>query len=136
MSRSPPLPNIGSVWQWESGSESVATHIAPGGRFVQTNSVRFKRKSDSPLKKKASHGFQGYPVATIAFYGPDDKRASKVAVGIVYAADAEPAALERWFGRGGRRSDRSGHWSQHPPLRAGSWSQVGRHDGWSYRLPA
>jgi len=59
--------------------------------------VRFKRHSDSPLKKKARRGFRGYPVATIAFYGPDDKRASKAAVGIVTAPDAEPVALERWF---------------------------------------
>jgi hypothetical protein len=59
--------------------------------------VRFKRHSDSPLKKKAHRGFRGYPIATIAFYGPDDKRASKVAVAIVNAQDAEPAALERWF---------------------------------------
>jgi hypothetical protein len=56
--------------------------------------VRFKRHSDSPLKKKAHRGFRGYPIATIAFYGPDDKRASKVAVAIVNAQDA---ALERWF---------------------------------------
>jgi hypothetical protein len=59
--------------------------------------VRFKQRADSPLKKKAHRGFRGYPAATIAFYGPDDKRASKVAVGIIQAEGAEPAALERWF---------------------------------------
>lgn len=63
--------------------------------------MRFKRHSDSPLKKKARRGFRGYPVATIAFYGPDDKRASKVAVGIVTADGAEPIALERWFAEDG-----------------------------------
>jgi hypothetical protein len=40
------------------------------------------------LKKKARHGFRGYPAATIAYYGPDDKRASKAAVGIVNAEGA------------------------------------------------
>jgi hypothetical protein len=45
----------------------------------------------------ASKGFRGYPVATLALYGPDDKRASKVAVGIVAGKDQEPVALERWF---------------------------------------
>jgi hypothetical protein len=35
------------------------------------------------LKKKAKQGFRGYPVATITYYGPDDKRASKVSVGII-----------------------------------------------------
>ena len=44
-----------------------------------------------------SKGFRGYPVATLAFYGPDNKRASKVAVGIVAGQDQEPVALERWY---------------------------------------
>ena len=63
--------------------------------------MKFKRRSDSPLKKKARRGFQGYPVATIAFYGPNDQRASKVAVGIVTKEDADPDALERWFAEEG-----------------------------------
>ena len=41
--------------------------------------------------------FRGYPVATIAFYGPTDESASKVAVGIVPAEGAEADPLERWF---------------------------------------
>ena len=61
----------------------------------------FKRYSDSPLKKKTRRGFRGYPIATIAFYGPDDKRASKVAVAIVNAEGAEPGALQRWFAEEG-----------------------------------
>jgi hypothetical protein len=62
--------------------------------------VRFKHRSESPLKKKARRGFRGYPAATIAFYGPDDKRASKVAVGVVQAEGAEPS-MERWFAEEG-----------------------------------
>ena len=49
------------------------------------------------LAKKAKRGFRGYPVATIAFYGPDDKRATKVAVGIVPEENGKVTALERWF---------------------------------------
>lgn len=49
------------------------------------------------LKKKAKAGFRSYPVGTIAFYGPDDRRASKVAVGIISSVDREPAVLRRWF---------------------------------------
>jgi hypothetical protein len=56
-----------------------------------------KRRPASPLAKKARRGFRGYPVATIAFYGPDDEFASKVAVGIVAADGADPDPLERWF---------------------------------------
>jgi hypothetical protein len=50
-----------------------------------------------PLTKKANRGFRGYPVGTIAFYGSDDRRASKVAVGILPAEGAEASVLERWF---------------------------------------
>jgi len=48
------------------------------------------------LMKQARRGSRGFPVATVAYYGPDDKRASKVAVGIVLSDGAEPAELERW----------------------------------------
>ena len=50
-----------------------------------------------PLTKKATRGFRGYPVATVAFYGPDDRRASKVAVGILPAEGEQATELERWF---------------------------------------
>lgn len=56
-----------------------------------------KIRSKLPLKKKAKRGFRGYPVATVAFYGPDDQLASKVVVAIVPDEGAELAALERWF---------------------------------------
>ena len=55
----------------------------------------------APLHKKARRGFRGYPVATIAFYGPDDARASKVAVGIICSDGAEPEDLKRWFSKSG-----------------------------------
>src|SRR5271165_3620946 len=35
------------------------------------------------LHKKAKRGMRGWPVATIAFYGPNLSQATKVAVGIV-----------------------------------------------------
>lgn len=40
---------------------------------------------------------RGYPIATVALYGPDDTRASKLTVGIVPAEDADVADLRRWF---------------------------------------
>jgi hypothetical protein len=49
-----------------------------------------------PVTKRANRGFRGYPLATVAFYGPDDRRASKVAVGIVPAEGANVGPLERW----------------------------------------
>ena len=41
-------------------------------------------------------GFRGYPIATIAYYGPDNKNATKVAVGIVPYENAVPSILKRW----------------------------------------
>ena len=49
------------------------------------------------LTKRANKGFRGYPIGTVAFYGPDDRRASKVTVGVVPREGAEPTELERWF---------------------------------------
>src|SRR5262249_11530840 len=49
------------------------------------------------LEKRSRRGFRGYPVATVAFYGPDDRRATKIAVGIVAFEDAEADPLRRWF---------------------------------------
>lgn len=42
------------------------------------------------LAKRSRRGFRGFPAATVAFYGPDDARASKVVVSIVRAKGEEP----------------------------------------------
>jgi hypothetical protein len=47
--------------------------------------------------KKRDKGFCGYPVATVAFYGPDDTRATKISVGIVAHEGADADPVERWF---------------------------------------
>jgi hypothetical protein len=52
------------------------------------------------LRKKARQGMHGYPVGTIAFYGPDDRRASKVAASVIRHEGAE-AELRRWFSETG-----------------------------------
>jgi hypothetical protein len=54
------------------------------------------KREPTKLEKKARRGFQGYPVGTIAFYGPDASRASKVSVGIVLEEDGQPAEMKRW----------------------------------------
>src|SRR6202048_566487 len=53
------------------------------------------------LDKKSKLGFRGYPVSPVAFYGPDDQHASKVAVAVIIAPDTEPVALRRWFAESG-----------------------------------
>lgn len=61
---------------------------------------RRARTGRSTLQKRAQAGFRGYPVATVAFYGPDNQFASKVAVGIILEEEGEVAFLERWLSRG------------------------------------
>ncbi len=48
------------------------------------------------VEKKPHPGFRGYPVATVAFYGPTDKLATKVVVSIFLAEKHDPDFLERW----------------------------------------
>src|SRR6187431_638076 len=79
-----------------SGARTVTAFTA---RQMEERSFvsKFKIHSESPLKKKAGRGFRGYPIATVAFYGPDDTRASKVAVAIVPHEGVEASVLERWY---------------------------------------
>ena len=49
------------------------------------------------LAKLSRRGFRGYPVATVALYGPTAERASKVAVGIFLQESRDPDHLQRWF---------------------------------------
>jgi hypothetical protein len=50
-------------------------------------------RGDDMTKKQTG---RAYPAATIAFYGPDNKRASKVVVGIVATENADPDPLRKW----------------------------------------
>jgi hypothetical protein len=57
-----------------------------------------KRKSSTAwLDRNAQKGFRGYPVATIALYGPTADFASKIVVAIVRDEGSDPDPLERWF---------------------------------------
>jgi hypothetical protein len=59
--------------------------------------VTLKDRFTKALRKKADRGITGYPIATIAFYGPNDKLATKVSVGVVLREGEESAFLERWI---------------------------------------
>ncbi len=55
-----------------------------------------KRKTRPGSKRRPPRQF---PVVTIAFYGPDDKTPTKIAVGIIEEeGDEKPIALQRWVG--------------------------------------
>jgi hypothetical protein len=51
------------------------------------------------IEKKSKRARRGFPAATLIFYGPDNKRATKVVVGIVPHEAANPNPLRKWFAR-------------------------------------
>ena len=48
------------------------------------------------LRKKARRGPRGWPVVTIAFYGPNLSQATKVAVGIMRSENEEATEMRAW----------------------------------------
>jgi hypothetical protein len=58
------------------------------------------------LERRAQKGFQGYPLGIIAFYGFNDKIASKAVIGIVKKAGGPPEDIKTWVhGKGDLRKD-------------------------------
>jgi hypothetical protein len=53
------------------------------------------------LERRAQKGFQGYPLAIIAFYGYNDKSASKAVIGIVNEAGSPPEHINKWVSEKG-----------------------------------
>jgi len=49
------------------------------------------------ISKIARKGVRGYPIATIAFYGPTSSVATKLVCGIVKTENAEAEAMKKWF---------------------------------------
>lgn len=65
-------------------------------------------RTPNRLRRRARRGFRGYPAATVALYGPDDRTATKAAVGIVPDDSGQVTHLERWSSEEGDiRSDPS-----------------------------
>jgi hypothetical protein len=52
------------------------------------------------LDTKFRPAFRGYPVTTVAFYGPNDKLATKVAVSVILTESNQPDILQSWFSEG------------------------------------
>src|SRR3712207_8890095 len=62
--------------------------------FPYTTLFRSREQARKRLTKTAKKGFRGFPVATVALYGPDNRRASKLTVGIVLAEHQEAVELK------------------------------------------
>jgi len=57
--------------------------------------MKIKLKIKNRIIKRSQKGFRGFPVATVAYYGPDNRKATKVAVGIIEREGAEPV-MRKW----------------------------------------
>lgn len=64
-----------------------------------------KGRAKKALTKKSKKGFVGYPAASVAFYGPTDRKATKLVVAILPAEDAEPDPMRKWFSDAELRND-------------------------------
>jgi len=64
---------------------------------MKKKKMKTKIKTTQSLEKMAKKGFKGYPIATVAAYGPDDQFATKAAVGIVVGENEGPIKMKRWY---------------------------------------
>jgi len=62
-------------------------------------------RNKKKLANKVRKGFRGYPVATVAYYGPTNKKATKVTVGIIAKENADPAPMKSWLSAEDVRND-------------------------------
>ena len=60
-------------------------------------------RNNKLLAKKKRKGDKGYPIATVAYYGPDNSRASKVVSSIIKYENAEIEPMKKWFTDGDAR---------------------------------
>ena len=82
---------------WRLPVISSLNFARSGRNHVSILEGRFRKS----LRKRVRRGFRGYPVVTVAYCGPDDRRAGKVAVGITNGEGQELAELRRWFSETG-----------------------------------
>ena len=54
-------------------------------------------KNKKLLSKRVKKGDKGFPIATIAYYGPNNKTATKIVCGIIKTESASAEPLKKWF---------------------------------------
>src|ERR1041384_7125849 len=54
-----------------------STATTPFRLLDQADAMKIRSKSHTPLRKKARKGFRGFPVPTVALFGPGDLPATK-----------------------------------------------------------
>lgn len=64
-------------------------------------SYKQQRQRDKLRKQLKKKGFRGYPVVTVAFYGPDDLLATKAVASLVRHEGGDVEAMEKWHTKDG-----------------------------------
>jgi len=85
-----------AVIRGEHGTAPVIATLCSIAISFSTSSIVMAKFSNR-IRRRVKEGDRGFPVATIAFYGPNRDRASKVAVGIITHSGGKADILERWF---------------------------------------
>jgi hypothetical protein len=63
--------------------------VHPANLLEPRGQIVFRGSYSDRLAKLARRGHLGWPAVTIAFYGPDDTRASKLVVSVLWRADQD-----------------------------------------------
>lgn len=72
----------------------METNVA-GIKYSYFNGLQ--KDSVRQIEDKICNGFRGYPMGTLAFYGPNHDIASKLVVGIMREPDGDIVFMEKWF---------------------------------------
>jgi hypothetical protein len=59
--------------------------------------LRRARELHKRLGKKTRRGFRGFPIGTVALYGPDDRLATKLVAAVTAKEGDDPADLRRYL---------------------------------------
>lgn len=60
-------------------------------------SYKQQRQREKLRRLRKKQGFHGYPVITVAFYGPNDQRASKVVASFVRREGDDIEIMKKWY---------------------------------------
>jgi hypothetical protein len=67
-------------------------------KYHRYDQMTSNRRNPRYWLERRAHRKTGYPLGTVAFYGPDNTRASKAVIGIILSEQApEPAMLQKWW---------------------------------------
>jgi len=76
----------------------------PEEAFARESKAMKLDRSKKRISKKTKNGFQGYPLVTIAYYGPGKSKATKVGVGVM-SEDGGEIEMRKFFSEQDVRDD-------------------------------